>query len=133
MVTHQYAQARIVMNAALVLLALSALAGLAAGFYFSSLIEILGLGSFLAILAATVLHHRLGSLLTIAIIVACLAITQLAYLVGAALKAPPSVALKFTPLADRAASAMVAVLEAVAVAPPSPCTLTVIGKTPSSA
>ena len=73
------------MNVIMVLLVVSALAGLVLGFYF-------GLGvtpitsAILAIFAAAILQHEDFSFLAgIAIIVLCLTVNQLAFLIGAAL------------------------------------------------
>ena len=73
------------MNVIMVLLVVSALAGLVLGFYF-------GLGAtpissvLLAIFAAVILQNEdFGFLAGIAIIVLCLIVSQLAFLIGAAL------------------------------------------------
>ena len=73
----------VIMNAIFVLLALSAIVGLALGFYFSW-IAILVSGLVLAIVSATVLHNEgFGALAGIATIVVCLTVNQVAYLIGA--------------------------------------------------
>lgn len=73
----------IVMNAIFVLLALSAIVGLALGFYFSW-IAILVSGLVLAIVSAAVLQKGgFGALAGIATIVVCLTVNQVAYLIGA--------------------------------------------------
>jgi hypothetical protein len=71
------------MNAIFVLLALSAIVGLALGFYFSW-IAILVSGLVLVIVSATVLQKAgFGALAGIATIVVCLTVNQVAYLIGA--------------------------------------------------
>jgi len=73
----------VIMNAIFVLLALSAIVGLALGFYFSW-IAILVSGLVLAIVSATVLHNEgFGALAGIATIAVCLTVNQVAYLIGA--------------------------------------------------
>jgi hypothetical protein len=70
------------MNAILVLLAVSAIVGLVLGFYFS-FAAILVSGLVLAIVSATVLQNEgFDFLPEIAIVVVCLAVNQLAYLIG---------------------------------------------------
>jgi hypothetical protein len=71
-----------VMNTVLALLAVSALAGLALGFYISWMAIVVS-GLVLAIISAVVLHQMaFGALAGIAIIVVCLTINQVAYLIG---------------------------------------------------
>jgi hypothetical protein len=79
------------MNDILVLLALSALAGLFFGLYFRW-IAILISGPILAILLATVLQSKgFAFFAGIAIIVACLTVSQIAYWIGVTLATrPPS-------------------------------------------
>lgn len=78
-------EAAIVMNAIFVLLAVSAITGLALGFYFSW-IAIPVSALVLAIVAAAILQNvGVGTLAGIAIIVVCLAVNQLAYLIGVTL------------------------------------------------
>jgi hypothetical protein len=73
---------RIVMNAIFALLALSALMGLFFGRYFSW-IAILVSAPILAVLSATVLQNEgFGFFTGIAIIVACLTVSQIAYWIG---------------------------------------------------
>jgi hypothetical protein len=73
------------MHVIIVLLAVSALAGLVLGFSVSR-VAILVSGLVLAIVTATVLQKEgVGSVAGIAIIVVCLAVNQIAYLVGARL------------------------------------------------
>jgi hypothetical protein len=76
------AEALIVMNAVLALLAVSAIAGLVLGLYFSW-IAILASGLVLAFVSAVVLQKEGFEVLAgIAIIVACLTVNQVAYLIG---------------------------------------------------
>jgi hypothetical protein len=78
-------EAEIVMNAILVLLAVSAIVGLILGFYFSWM-TILASGLILAIVSAAVLQQQGYSFFAgIAIIVFCLTVNQVAYLVGVSL------------------------------------------------
>jgi hypothetical protein len=78
---------RNVMNAVLVLLAMSALVGFMLGLYFPWG-AILVSGLILALLAAAVLQNEgFGFFAGIAIIVACLSVNQIAYLIGTALVA----------------------------------------------
>jgi hypothetical protein len=73
------------MNAVMVLLVVSAVAGLVAGFYFE-LGAILVTTVILAISAAAILQREdFDFLAGIAIIVLCLVVNQIAYLIGAAL------------------------------------------------
>jgi len=73
------------MNAILALLAVSALVGLALGFYFRWYAIVVS-GLILAILGATVLQNDgFGFRAGIAVIVACLTINQVAYMIVTAL------------------------------------------------
>ena len=78
------------MSTVLILLAASALVGLVLGFYFSWR-AILVSGLILAFISAAVLQGAgFGALAGIAIIVVCLTANQIAYLVGATLRARKS-------------------------------------------
>jgi hypothetical protein len=78
----------IVMNAIFVLLALSAVVGVALGYYFSW-IAILVSGLVLAIVSATVLQKEgFGALAGITTVVVCLTVNQVAYLIGVASRRP---------------------------------------------
>jgi len=73
------------MNAIFVLLAVSAIVGLALGFYFSW-IAILVSGLVLSIVSAAILQNvGVGTLAGIAMIAVCLTVNQLAYLIGVTL------------------------------------------------
>jgi hypothetical protein len=75
-------EALIVMNAVFALLAVSALAGLVLGLYFSW-VAILASGLVLAFVSAVVLQKEgFEALAGIAIIVVCLTVNQVAYLIG---------------------------------------------------
>jgi hypothetical protein len=75
-------EALIVMNAVFALLAVSAIAGLVLGLYFSW-IAILASGLVLAFVSAVVLQKEgFEALAGIAIIVVCLTVNQVAYLIG---------------------------------------------------
>jgi hypothetical protein len=76
------AEALIVMNAVFALLAVSAIAGLVLGLYFSW-VAILASGLVLAFVSAMVLQKEGFEVLAgIAIIVVCLTVNQVAYLIG---------------------------------------------------
>ena len=73
------------MSAILVLLAASALLGFALGLYFSWIAIVIS-GFVLAIVSAVVLQiEGVGFVAGVAIIVVCLAVNQIAYLIGVAL------------------------------------------------